>query len=182
MTVDAPVVNVANAVTLGRILCTPPLLFLMLATEEGSLVVAACFAVLALSDALDGYLARSRQLITNVGKLLDPVADKLLIGSALIALVHTARLAAVVAMVILLREVLVSWLRYAAYRQGFVIPAGQLGKAKMALQVALVLVLLANGDPHAAWVQVLVVATVVMTIASGMAYLAALPRLVGSRA
>lgn len=182
MTVAAPVVNVANAVTVGRILCTPPLLLLMLATSEGSLVAAGCFAVLALSDVLDGYLARSRQLITTFGKLLDPVADKLLIGSALVALVHTGRLAAGVAAVILLREALVSWLRYVAYRRGAVIAAGQLGKAKMALQVALVLVLLATGAADAAWVQVLVVATVVMTIASGLAYLSALPRLVASRA
>lgn len=174
---SAPVLNIANGLTVGRILCTPPLVLAVLATPEGSLAAAACFGLLALTDALDGHLARSRQLITTLGKLLDPFADKLLVGGALVALVLTGRLAAAIAAIILGREVLVSWMRYLAYRQGVVISAGQLGKAKMGLQVAMVLVLLAFGPPDALWVHLLIGATVALTVASGLSYLAAMPRL-----
>lgn len=173
---SAPVLNVANGLTVGRILCTPPLVLAALATPEGSLVAAVCFGLLALTDALDGHIARSRQLITTLGKLLDPVADKLLVGGALVALVATGRLAAAVAGVILAREVLVSVLRWGAFRRGIVISAGPLGKAKMALQVTMVLVLLAFGPPDAFLIELLIAATVVLTVGSGLSYLAALPR------
>jgi CDP-diacylglycerol---glycerol-3-phosphate 3-phosphatidyltransferase len=171
-----PVLNVANAVTVARILCTAPLVLLVLATPEGSIAAALAFGALAATDAVDGHLARSRGLVTTVGKLLDPLADKLLVGGALLALVATDRLALAVAVVILAREAAVSALRQVAYGRGVVLAAAQLGKAKMALQVALVLVLLATGAPDAAWQQALVIATVVITLASGLAYLPALLR------
>jgi len=170
------IVNVANAVTLARIVGTVPLVLLVLATPEGSAAAAVAFGALAASDALDGHLARSRRLITTLGKLLDPFADKLLVGGALLALVATDRLALAVAVVILAREAAVSALRQAAHGRGVVLAAGQLGKAKMALQVAMVLVLLAFGAPEAAWQHALIVATVVMTVASGLSYLPGLLR------
>jgi CDP-diacylglycerol---glycerol-3-phosphate 3-phosphatidyltransferase len=172
----APTVNVANGITVARILCTPPLIALVLSSPRGSHLVALGFAILALSDALDGYIARSRRLITDLGKLLDPVADKLLVGGVLIALVATDRLAAGVAVVIIGREALVSALRAVALRQGTVLAAGRLGKAKMALQVAMVLSLLAFGASGAAWLDVLVGATVAMTILSGLSLFAAFVR------
>jgi len=166
----APTLNVANGIAVARILCTPPLIALVIANPGGSHFVALAFLVLAATDALDGYLARSRELITNLGKLLDPIADKLLVGGVLIALVWTDRLAAEVAAIIIGREVLVSSLRAVALGQGIVLSAGQLGKAKMALQVAMVLALLAFGATDAAWRDVLVGATVAMTVLSGVAY------------
>lgn len=176
-TLEPPVLNVANGLTVARILCTPVLVLFALATPQGHLAAALVFGVLALTDALDGHLARSRKLITTLGKLLDPLADKLLIGGALLALVATDRLALAVALVIIGREVFVSALRQVAYREGIVIAAGPLGKAKMALQVAMVLVLLAFGHGDAAALDVLIGATVVLTLGSGLSYVAALPRL-----
>ena len=181
-TIEPPVLNVANGLTVARILCTPALVLFALATPRGHLAAALVFGVLALTDALDGHLARSRDLITTLGKLLDPLADKLLIGGALVALVATDRLALWVALVILSREVFVSGLRHVAYREGIVIAAGPLGKAKMALQVTMVLVLLAFGHGDAAALDVLIAATVVLTLGSGLSYVAALPRLRAQRA
>lgn len=181
-TIEPPVLNVANGLTVARILCTPALVLFALATPRGHLAAAFVFGVLALTDALDGHLARSRQLITTLGKLLDPLADKLLIGGALLALVATDRLALAVALVIIARELFVSALRQVAYREGIVIAAGPLGKAKMALQVAMVLVLLAFGHGDAAAIDVLIGATVVLTLGSGLSYVAALPRLRAQRA
>jgi CDP-diacylglycerol--glycerol-3-phosphate 3-phosphatidyltransferase len=175
-------VNVANGVTVARILATPPLVLLVLATPQGSLAVAGAFGLLALSDAIDGHLARSRRLITTLGKLLDPFADKLLIGGALLALVATDRLHLAVAVVILAREAIVSALRHAVHRDGIALPAGPLGKAKMALQVAMVLALLTVGHSDAPWLQLLIAATVAMTLASAVSYFAAVPRMRAVRA
>ena len=174
--------NVANGLTVARILCTPPFTLLVLATPEGSLMAAAVFGLLALTDALDGHLARTRNLITTLGKLLDPFADKLLVGGALLALVATDRLAAVVAAIIIAREVLVSVLRQVAFRDGVVVPAGNLGKAKMALQVTMILALVAFGAPAHGLLQALVLATVAMTLLSGLSYLSAIPRMRIARA
>lgn len=179
--VEPSVLNLANGLTVARILCTPPLIVLVLATPEGSLAAALVFGALALTDALDGHLARTKNLITTLGKLLDPFADKLLVGGALAALVATDRLAAAVAGVIIAREVLVSVLRHVAYRHGVVIPAGRLGKAKMALQVAMILALVAFGPAASIWLQGLIAVTVLMTLASGLSYAAAIPRLLVAR-
>jgi CDP-diacylglycerol--glycerol-3-phosphate 3-phosphatidyltransferase len=128
------------------------------------------FAIAALTDGLDGYIARSRQSVTTFGKVMDPVADKLIIAAALISLVSLDRLAAWVAMVIIAREFAVSGLRIAAGQQGVVIPASQLGKLKTITQVVAVLALIAANDPDAAWVQGLVYLMVVTTVVSGADY------------
>jgi CDP-diacylglycerol--glycerol-3-phosphate 3-phosphatidyltransferase len=101
---------------------------------------------------------------------MDPIADKLLIAAALISLVSLNRVEAWVAMVIIAREFAVSGLRVAAGAQGAIIPANRLGKVKTVLQVAMVLALIAAGDPHAVSVQLLVYATVAVTVASGASY------------
>jgi len=172
---EAPVLNAANGLTVARILCTPPLVLLLLMTPDGHLAAAAAFGFLALTDALDGYLARSRQLITTLGTMLDPIADKLLIGGALVALVATDRLHFAIAGIILAREVLVTALRQVAYRKGTIHAAGLLGKLKMASQVTMVLVLVAIGPSDSIWLRLLIGAAVVMTIASALSYLSALP-------
>ena len=128
------------------------------------------FAIAALTDGLDSYIARSRQSVTNFGKVMDPVADKLMIAAALISLVSLERLAAWVAMVIIAREFAVSGLRIAAGQQGVVIPASGLGNLKTIVQVAAVLALIAASDPDAVWVQALVYTMVAVTIASGADY------------
>ena len=118
--------NLPNVLTLIRILLVPVVVVALLdATPSGSWLAAGVFALAALTDGLDGYLARSRQSVTNFGKVMDPIADKLLIAAALISLVSLDRLAGWVAMVIIAREFAVSGLRVAAGAQGVVIPASR---------------------------------------------------------
>src|SRR6185312_7860159 len=115
-------VNVPNVLTVLRILLVPVLVVALLdATPSGDLLAAIVFAVASLTDLLDGYLARTRNAITTFGKLMDPIADKLLVVAALIALVSLSRLAAWVAMVIIAREFAVTAMRMAAGAQGVVI-------------------------------------------------------------
>lgn len=162
--------NVPNVLSGLRVLMAPLIVALVLVYPEGSIVAAAVFALASFTDALDGHLARSRNLITSVGKLLDPLADKLLVIATLATLVAVDRLALWVVLVIAARELLVTVLRAHAARHGSVIPAGRSGRAKMGLQCLMTLVLLAPVDPTAGWVLVLVGATVLLTLASGIAF------------
>src|SRR5919112_5985833 len=139
--------NLPNALTVVRILLVPVVVVaLTVESPEGSTIAAIVFAIAALTDGLDGYIARSRQAVTTFGKVMDPVADKLMIAAALISLVSLERVAAWVAMVIIAREFAVSGLRVAAGQQGGVIPAGPLGKAKTVAQIAAILAVIATGD------------------------------------
>jgi CDP-diacylglycerol--glycerol-3-phosphate 3-phosphatidyltransferase len=163
--------NLPNALTLLRILLVPVVVVaLTVETDNGEAIAAVVFAIAALTDGLDGYIARSRQSVTTFGKVMDPVADKLMIAAALISLVSLEKLAAWVAMVIIAREFAVSGLRIAAGQQGVVIPASGLGKLKTIVQVVAVLALIAASDHEAAWVQALVYAMVAVTVASGADY------------
>jgi CDP-diacylglycerol---glycerol-3-phosphate 3-phosphatidyltransferase len=163
--------NLPNALTVARILLVPVVVVaLLVESPGGSTIAAVVFAIAALTDGLDGYIARSQQSVTTFGKVMDPVADKLMVAAALIALVSLDRLAAWVAMVIIAREFAVSGLRIAAGQQGVVIPASPLGKLKTIVQVAAVLALIAASDPDAAWVLALVYAMVAVTVVSGVDY------------
>ncbi|MEA2125419.1 MAG: hypothetical protein QOI80_2201 [Solirubrobacteraceae bacterium] len=165
--------NVPNVLSGVRIALAPAVAAVVLAHPEGSLVAGTLFALTAVTDVVDGHLARTRGLITPLGKLLDPVADKLLVVAALASLVAVDRLAVWVVAVIAAREILVTALRAYAARQGRVLSAGVSGKAKMFLQVAMVLTLITVADPFAQWVDVLVGATVTLTVVSGLAALRA---------
>jgi CDP-diacylglycerol--glycerol-3-phosphate 3-phosphatidyltransferase len=163
--------NVPNVLTLLRILLVPVLVVALLsATPHGSAVAAAVFAIAAITDGLDGYIARSRADITTFGKVMDPIADKLLIAAALITLVSLHRVAAWVAMVIIAREFAVSGLRVAAGQQGVVIPASPLGKLKTVVQVAAILAVIATGNHGAWWAQALLYVSVLVTVVSGADY------------
>lgn len=168
--------NVPNVLTLLRILLVPVLVVALLdKTQNGDLLAAIVFALASATDAVDGHLARTRGNITNFGKLMDPVADKLLILAALIALVSLDRVAAWVAMVIIAREFAVTVTRMAATQQGLVIAANAWGKAKTIVQVACVFFLIAvDGSPL--WLDVLVLATVAITLISGVDYFFGLRR------
>jgi CDP-diacylglycerol--glycerol-3-phosphate 3-phosphatidyltransferase len=165
--------NVPNALSLTRILLVPWIVVLVVGAPDGSLTAAAVFAAGGLTDLLDGHIARTRGLITAVGKLFDPLADKLLVLGALGSLVAVGRLPGWVAAVIVSREILVTALRMHAARHGEVLPADTIGKVKMCFQVAMVLALMAAPDAGALWVQALVAVTVVLTVASGLRYGAA---------
>jgi CDP-diacylglycerol--glycerol-3-phosphate 3-phosphatidyltransferase len=169
--------NVPNVLTVVRILLVPVLVVALLEkTGGGDLMAAIVFAVASLTDYVDGWLARSRNWVTTFGKLMDPIADKLLIIAALIALVSLNRLAAWVAMVIIAREFAVTVLRVAVgTQQGVVIAASLWGKVKTAVQVAMVISVIAVHG-HPLWLDLLIYATVLITVLSGADYFFGLRR------
>jgi len=175
--------NVPNVLTVVRILLVPVLVVALLAkTGDGDLLAAIVFAVASVTDAIDGYLARSQGWVTTFGKLMDPIADKLLIVAALVALVSLSRLAAWVAMVIIAREFAVTVLRVAVgAQQGIVMAAGPLGKLKTACQVAMVMALIIAGRPVPDGVNALVYVTVAVTVLSGADYFFGIFRLGGEK-
>ncbi|MEA2138351.1 MAG: CDP-diacylglycerol---glycerol-3-phosphate 3-phosphatidyltransferase [Solirubrobacteraceae bacterium] len=169
--------NLPNVLTMLRILLVPVLVVALLnETANGDLLAAVVFALASLTDAMDGYLARTRNAITTFGKLMDPIADKLLIIAALVALVSLNRLPAWVAMVIIAREVTVTMTRMQATQQGVVIEANWWGKAKTIVQVTAIFFLIVAGHPSPAWVDGLVYAAVAITIVSGVDYFFGLRR------
>jgi CDP-diacylglycerol--glycerol-3-phosphate 3-phosphatidyltransferase len=163
-------VNVPNVLTLVRILAVPVLVVALLdETPDGDVIAAIVFALAALTDGLDGYIARRRKQVTTFGKLMDPLADKLLVIAALISLVSLDRLAAWIAMVIIARELAVTGLRGLAAERGVVIAASWMGKVKTLLQIVAILCLIAF-DPSPTWVDVLLYLAVAMTVISGLDY------------
>ena len=168
--------NIPNLLTLLRILAVPVVVVALLdGTPHGDPRAAIVFALAALTDGLDGYIARSRDSITTFGKLMDPLADKLLIIAALVSLVSLGRLPAWVAMVIIARELAVTVLRSIAAERGVVIAASWMGKVKTVLQIGAVFGLILV-DPAPLAVNLLVYAAVVATIISGFDYFFGLRR------
>jgi len=139
-------INVPNLLTLSRILLIPVFVILFATpAPDQSLVAAIVFVVASLTDWLDGYLARRSGQITKLGKLLDPIADKLLVLSALILLVNVDRVSALVAILIIAREVAVTGIRAIAATEGMIIAAELTGKYKMVLQVIAIVFLILEG-------------------------------------
>lgn len=142
--------NLPNTLTLGRIFLVPLLVVVLLTKFDAELVFgvpkevlgAAIFALAAVTDWLDGYLARRRNEITQFGQMMDPLADKLLITAALVSLVQMGRAETWMVAIILGRELAVTVLRSLAHGRGVEMPASGLGKLKMVLQVLAVLLLI----------------------------------------
>ena len=164
--------NLANAITIARILLIPVFLVLLLGgipEPYGDIAAAAVFILAAATDKLDGYVARRNEQITTLGQFLDPLADKLLIAAALIALVSQGRVAAWVAMLIIGREIAVSVLRIVGVSQGVSIPADKYGKLKTVLQIVYVVYVLVPTEKIAAFIHVSTdVATVIQWILAGV--------------
>lgn len=140
--------NLPNKLSLLRVALIPVMVALMLPqTLVCDLLAAAVFAVAALTDYFDGHIARSRHLITDFGKFIDPVADKLLNLSAMMMLVQRGTLPGWVVVLILARELAVDGLRMVAVGQGRVIAAGKLGKIKTASQMEMLLFVLITHQP-----------------------------------
>ncbi len=142
--------NWANRVTLARIILIPVMVVVLLANlpDWGPWWAAILFTLLATTDAVDGYLARSRNEVTNFGKLLDPLADKLLVTAALVSLVELGSLPAWIAIIIISREFIVTGLRMVAIAEGQVIAAGSYGKLKTVLQIiAIVMFIVKDSAP-----------------------------------
>jgi CDP-diacylglycerol---glycerol-3-phosphate 3-phosphatidyltransferase len=172
----AHVVNVANGLTLVRLLLVPAFVVLLLANggHSGGWRVWACvvFAVATITDYVDGDLARSRGLVTDVGKVADPIADKALTGAALIGLSSLGDLPWWVTVVILVREIGVTGLRFFVIRHG-IIPASRGGKAKTLVQnLAIGLYLLPLTGAAASVRFWLLGVAVVVTLVTGVDYVA----------
>lgn len=162
--------NLPNLLTVLRIMLVPVLVVALLGnTPAGDVLAAVVFALASLTDFVDGYLARSRGSVTTFGKLMDPLADKLLVVGALLCLVSLHRLEGWVAMVIIARELAVTVLRAGAAGHGTIIAASLLGKLKTCLQIAAILAVIAVHE-SSLWVSLLVYAAVAVTVLSGLEY------------
>jgi CDP-diacylglycerol--glycerol-3-phosphate 3-phosphatidyltransferase len=174
--------NVANLLTAVRLVLVPVFAWLLLheSGREGSwrLAAAAVFVVAVLTDRFDGELARRRHLVTDLGKIADPIADKALTGTALVGLSLLGELPWWVTALVLVREIGITVLRFVVIRHA-VMPAGRGGKLKTALQaLAITLYLLPlTGAGHAVAVAVMA-AGVVVTVVTGVAYVTTAARLV----
>lgn len=168
--------NLPNSLTLFRIFMVPLLVVVLLtgSSPERELWGFIVFVVAALTDFLDGYLARKRHQVTTMGKLLDPIADKLLISAAFISLVDLGAVPAWMAVIVVGREFAVTGLRSIASSQGFTIDVSKLGKLKMASQVVCVSCLIIGiRFPHTAVYEVgsiLLWLVVVLAVASMAQY------------
>lgn len=169
--------NLPNSLTFTRLLLIPIFVALYATpTPERALAAAAVFTIAALTDLLDGYLARRRSEITRLGRLLDPIADKLLVLSGLILLVEFQRVSAVVAILIIAREVAVTGIRAVAAAEGLVMSAEATGKYKMVAQVVAIVALILADAFESAWQltaigNVLLYIALVLGLFSGVRYL-----------
>ncbi|GAE91545.1 CDP-diacylglycerol-glycerol-3-phosphate 3-phosphatidyltransferase [Gracilibacillus boraciitolerans JCM 21714] len=138
------------------------------------LIAMIIFAVASATDWLDGYYARKYNLVTNLGKFLDPMADKLLVSAAFILLIALEMAPAWVVIIIISREFAVTGLRLVAAGEGIVLAAGQMGKLKTVLQILAIIVMLLHNVPFSAIGipvdMILLYAALVLTIVSGVEY------------
>ncbi|EYE88196.1 CDP-diacylglycerol--glycerol-3-phosphate 3-phosphatidyltransferase [Fervidicella metallireducens AeB] len=160
--------NLANKLTLTRIILVPVFLFFVaVKVKYGTYIATGIFIIAALTDTLDGYIARSRNQITKFGKFMDPLADKLIVTSALISLVEKGVLSTWVVMIIIAREFAITGLRSLAASEGIVIAASNWGKAKTVTQIIAIVAALI-GMPYS---EFLIGAAVIITLISGLDYL-----------
>ena len=170
---QVPVLNIPNLLTVIRLIMVPVFGYLVLAieqTEPAQWAGAAVFLVAALTDLVDGVWARRYGLVTNFGKIADPIADKALIGTALVALSIQGEIAWWVTGVIIFREVSITLLRFWVIKQG-VIPASRGGKLKTASQIVAIVAFLV---PLHGWVdavaQVSLGVALALTVTTGIDY------------
>jgi len=139
--------NLPNKLTVLRVLMVPFFVLFMLTDIGGAAnkwIALAIFCIASLTDMLDGKIARARNLVTNFGKFMDPLADKLLVCSAMICMITTGQLAAWIVIIIIAREFIISGFRLVAADAGIVIAASYWGKFKTVAQMAMIIVLLAD--------------------------------------
>ena len=137
--------NLPNKLTIFRVILIPFFVFFMLAPyfpDNGKYIAVAIFIIASLTDMLDGKIARKYNLVTNFGKFMDPLADKLLVCSAMICLVATGQLASWIVIIIISREFIISGFRLIAADNGIVIAASHWGKFKTVFQMLMIIVLI----------------------------------------
>ncbi len=168
--------NLPNKLTVIRVLAIPFFLFFLYVSKGiFRFLPLLIFVAAAVTDAVDGYIARRDNLITSFGKFMDPLADKLLTASAFIAFVEIGYLSSWVVVLIISREFLVSGFRTLAASRGVTIAANPWGKIKTIFQMVLIIVILLNYTGYAPftgfWITPLVAIVVLLTVTSGATYI-----------
>lgn len=170
--------NLPNKLTVVRVLMIPFFVWFMLPSLGGEMaaskwIALAIFCIASLTDLLDGKIARKYNLVTNFGKFMDPLADKLLVGAAMICLVEMGRLPAWIVIVIISREFIISGFRLISSDNGIVIAASYWGKFKTVFQMAMIIVLIAafEGSVFAVVEQILIWVSLILTIVSLVDYI-----------
>ncbi|MEE1312559.1 MAG: CDP-diacylglycerol--glycerol-3-phosphate 3-phosphatidyltransferase [Lachnospiraceae bacterium] len=168
--------NIPNYLTILRVIMIPFFVFFMVtdyAGDSSKWISVAIFIVASLTDFLDGYLARKHNIVSNFGKFMDPLADKMLVGAAMICLVEQERLAAWIVTIIISREFIISGFRLIAADNGIVIAASYWGKFKTNFQMFMIIMLIIDlGTPLAVMIEngLIVIATA-LTVISLIDYL-----------
>ena len=168
--------NLANKLTLLRVIMIPFFVFFLLKGDPSNMAIAGgIFIVASLTDFLDGYIARSRNLVTKFGKFMDPLADKLLVMSAFVCMVELQLVPSWIVIVILAREFIVSIFRAIAASDGIVIAAGKLGKYKTTTQMIAIILLCFGNFPfnslNIPMDQIFLYLCTFLTILSGLDYI-----------
>ena len=167
--------NLPNKLTMLRMILIPFfLVFLYLEEPHARIAALVIFCAASLTDALDGHIARKYGLVTNFGKFMDPLADKLLVASALIALCELGRIQGWIVIIIIAREFIISGFRLVAADKGTVIAAGWWGKIKTVVQMFMIIILICDFGGDTVWVieQIFIYAALALTIISLIDYLA----------
>jgi len=168
-------VNIANKLTILRVILIPFFLLALYLLPDGynNYVAVSIFIIASITDWLDGYLARSRNLVTDFGKFMDPLADKLLVAAALIYFVEVNVLPAWIVIIIISREFVISGFRLVAATSGKVIAASWWGKIKTSTTMVMIIVLLLEINLN--WVNalewILIYAATIFTVISALDYI-----------
>jgi CDP-diacylglycerol---glycerol-3-phosphate 3-phosphatidyltransferase len=173
---ETTAMNVPNLLSISRILAVPVFIVLMLEpTPLRALLAGIVFSIASATDWLDGYLARKWGQVTKIGKLLDPIADKILVASALIMLVDIARIPSWIAIIIIGREIAITGLRAMAASEGIVIAAENMGKWKVGAQITAVLCLVLDYHLGTDWIsdvgRIAIFIAMILAVVSGMRYI-----------
>ena len=166
--------NLPNKLTTLRMILIIPFVICMLVGKSGNLrfLALAIFVIASMTDWLDGYLARKNHLVTNFGKFMDPLADKLLVSAAMICLVERGRLPAWIVIIIISREFAISGFRLIASDNGIVIAASWWGKFKTTAQMIMIILLIADlGGVFAVLEQIFIWLALALTIISLVDYI-----------
>lgn len=169
--------NLANKITLARVILIPFFIVALMApifdAPLNRYIAVVIFAVASATDFLDGYIARSRNLVTNFGKFADPLADKLLVCAALVCMVELGDLSAWVVFILLAREFIITGFRLIAVEEGIVIAAGNMGKFKTVEQMLMILFVLLGirGGIYDVIAWILIALAVILSVASCVEYI-----------
>lgn len=166
--------NLPNKLTVLRMFLIPVfIVFMKLPVSQGRIIALIVFIIASLTDTADGYIARKYNLVTDFGKFMDPLADKLLVCSAMILLIDTGQLASWMVIVIIAREFIISGFRLIAVDNGIVIAASMWGKVKTVCQMVMIIALI--WDLKFFWFyvfeQIMIYASIILTIVSLIDYL-----------